>query len=71
MKTYVVSGWYDDYGRDCVEILYVGQDEQKCFNVDVSKYANAEIEVWESNTRKSLYYWNSRNNTWDLQYGMR
>ncbi len=71
MKTYIVSVWYDLFGRDTVEIIYAGQDEHKAFNTDISKYITAEVEVWEDNKRKSLYRRDYQNNKWKLEVGMR
>lgn len=55
MKTYIVSVWYELYGRVKVKIIYAGQDEYKAFNTDVSEYASADIEVWESGNKKESY----------------
>lgn len=70
MKTYVVTVELQGYSGRYKEIIYVGQDEYKAFNTNVSKYdSGIELEVWENEKRKSQYHWNFRTNKWKLVAG--
>lgn len=62
MKTFLVFGvGYHEDEKD--EVLYVGQDEEKAFNIDIGVYSYLRIQVWvdglhfQTLLKKDIYDW--------------